>query len=65
MQAHLSSRLEVGQIDVKTLESEFDRTINKLTLSAERLDAKAQEISDEAAQLEKTIERLREVAGHE
>lgn len=61
----MSSRLEVGQIDVKTLESEFDRTINKLTLSAERLDAKAQEISDEAAQLEKTIERLREVAGHE
>lgn len=61
----MSSRLEVGQIDVKTLESEFDRTTNELTLSAEQLDAKAQEIFDKAAQLEKTIERIREVTSHE
>ena len=58
-------RLEVGQINVEELESELERTASELLRSAAQLEAKAEDIYDQAAELEAARDRLLEVAGHE
>lgn len=57
------TRMEVGQVDVESLEQELERTASELEMSAEELESKAQEISEQAEELEEAIERLQEVAG--
>lgn len=54
-------RIEVGQIDVESLEEELERTASELEESAEHLQQRAREVSDQASELEDAIDRLQEV----
>lgn len=56
------TRIEMGQVDVESLEEELERTASELEMSAEELESRAQEISEQAAVLENAIDRLQEVA---
>lgn len=55
------ARLSVGQIDVKALESELERTASELEMSAEQLEQQANDLHAEASNLEEAIDRLQEV----
>lgn len=55
-------RIEVGQVDVEALEGEIARIASDLEVSAEQLESKAKDLADQAAQLTKARDLLREVA---
>jgi len=55
-------RMEVGQVDVESLEEELERTASELVMSAEQLEQQADDLYAEASNLESAIERLQEVA---
>ena len=58
-------RLNVGQVDVESLEEELERTANELVMSAEQLEQQADDLHAEASNLESAIDRLQEVTGCE
>lgn len=58
-------RMEVGQIDVESLEEELERTASELVMSAEQLEQQADDLYAEASNLESAIDRLQEVTGCE
>ena len=58
-------RMEVGQVDVESLEEELERTASELVMSAEQLEKQADDLYEEASNLESAIDRLQEVTGCE
>lgn len=58
-------RMEVGQVDVESLEEELERTASELVMSAEQLEQQADDLHAEASNLESAIDRLQEVTGCE
>lgn len=58
-------RMEVGQVDVESLEEELERTASELVVSAEQLEQQADDLHAEVSNLESAIDRLQEVTGCE
>ncbi|QIB74967.1 hypothetical protein G3I44_12160 [Halogeometricum borinquense] len=58
-------RLKYGQIDIAALDKEMERTASELLRSAAQLESKAEDIYDQATELEDARDRLTEVAGRE
>jgi len=59
------TRIEFGQIDVGELDTELERTASELLRSAAQLESKAEDIYEQASELEDARDRLMKVAGHE
>jgi predicted nucleic acid-binding Zn finger protein len=55
-------RIEVGQIDIETLETELTETADNLESNAADLEAQAQDLTDTADKLRDALNRLEEVA---
>jgi len=55
-------RIEVGQVDIKKLESELVETAGNLESNAVDLEEQARELTDTAAELRDALNRLEEVA---
>ena len=55
-------RIEVGQVDIETLESELVETADNLESNAVDLEDQARELADTAAELRDALDRLEEVA---
>jgi len=55
-------RIEVGQVDIETLESELVATADNLESNAVDLEDQARELADTAAELRDALDRLEEVA---
>jgi|GEM_PF-1637869 len=55
-------RIEVGQVDVETLETELIETADNLESNAADLEAQAQELTNTAGELRDALNRLEEVA---
>lgn len=56
-------RIEVGQVDVETLETELIETAGNLESNAADLEAQAQELTNTAGELRDALNRLEEVSG--
>ncbi|MFC7114025.1 SWIM zinc finger family protein [Natronoarchaeum sp. GCM10025703] len=56
-------RIEVGQVDVETLETELIETADNLESNAADLEAQAQELTNTACELRDALNRLEEVSG--
>ena len=56
-------RIEVGQVDVETLETELVETADNLESNAADLEAQAQELTNTACELRDALNRLEEVSG--
>ena len=56
-------RIEVGQVDVETLETELIETADNLESNAADLEAQAQELTNTAGELRDALNRLEEVSG--
>ena len=56
-------RIEVGQVDVETLETELIETADNLESNASDLEAQAQELTNTACELRDALNRLEEVSG--
>ena len=55
-------RLEVGQVDIETLETELTQTADDLESNAADLEARAQELTETADELRDALDRIEEVA---
>lgn len=55
-------RLEVGQVDLVTLEDEIEQRAREFQETADQFTSKAQELSEQAAELNDVLHRLHEVA---
>jgi len=56
-------RIEVGQVDVETLETELIETADNLESNAADLEAQAQKLTNTAGELRDALNRLEEVSG--
>ena len=56
-------RIEVGQVDVETLETELIETAENLESNAADLEAQAQKLTNTAGELRDALNRLEEVSG--
>lgn len=56
-------RIEVGQVDIETLETELTQTADNLESSAADLEDQARELADTATELRDALTRLEEVSG--
>jgi len=56
-------RIEVGQVDVETLETELIETADNLESNAADLEDQAQELTNTAYELRDALNRLEEVSG--
>jgi predicted nucleic acid-binding Zn finger protein len=55
-------RIEVGQVDIETLETELTQTADDLESNAADLEAQAQELTNTADDLRNALNRIEEVA---
>lgn len=55
-------RMEVGQVDIETLETELIQTADHLESNATDLEAQAQKIAETADELRDALNRIEEVA---
>jgi len=55
-------RIEVGQVDIETLEAQLIETADNLESNAIDLEDQAQKLADTAAELRHALNRLEEVA---
>ncbi|MDL0145595.1 hypothetical protein [Halobacterium salinarum] len=56
-------RIELGQVDVETLETELTQTVDNLESNAADLEDQAQELTNTAGKLRDALDRLEEVSG--